>query len=70
MQISYELYNDELKKAVKEFDLGKISRKEYLTAVTNERRGLNELKKSIYDIYIAYITYEAAVNGLASASAG
>ena len=70
MQISYELYNDELKKAVKEFDLGKISRKEYLTALTNERRGLNELKKSIYDIYIAYITYEAAVNGLASASAG
>ena len=70
MQISYELYNDELKKAVKEYDLGKISRKEYLTAVTNERRGLNELKKSIYDIYIAYITYEAAVNGLASASAG
>ena len=70
MQISYELYNDELKKAVKEYDLGKISRKEYLTAVTNERRGLNELKKSIYDIYIAYITYEAAVSGLASASAG
>lgn len=70
MQISLELYQDELDKATKEYDTGNISKKEHLTKVTNLNKGKNEVKKAMYDIMKAYEIYEASVNGLASATAG
>ena len=70
MQISLELYEDEHEKASKEYITGNISRKEYLTKVTNLNKGKNEVKKAIYDIMKAYEIYLASVNGLASATAG
>ena len=70
MQISLELYQDEHEKASKEYTTGNISKKEYLTTVTNMNKGKNEVKKAMYDIMKAYEIYEASVNGLASASAG
>ena len=70
MQISLELYQDEHEKASKEYTTGNISKKEYLTRVTNLNKGKNEVKKAMFDIMKAYEIYEASVNGLASASAG
>ena len=70
MQISLELYQDEHEKASKEYTTGNISKKEYLTKVTNLNKGKNEVKKAMYDIMKAYEIYLASVNGLASASAG
>lgn len=70
MQISLELYQDEHEKASKEYTTGNISKKEYLTKVTNLNKGKNEVKKAMYDIMKAYEIYEASANGLASASAG
>lgn len=70
MIISHELYKDEYEKASNEYTNGNISRKEFLSAVSNERKGQNDLKKSMYDILKAYEIYLSSVNGLAQASAG
>ena len=70
MQISLELYQDEHDKASKEYTTGNISKKQYLTTVTNLNKGKNEVKKAMYDIMKAYEIYVSSVNGLASASAG
>ena len=70
MLISHELYKDEYEKASNEYTNGNISKKEFLSAVSNERKGQNDLKKSMYDILKAYEIYLSSVNGLAQASAG
>lgn len=57
---------DSYRQATNFYNNGNISKNEYLTKKTWYNSIANELAGARYDINIAYLKYEAAVNGLAS----
>ena len=67
LEISKELYVEEYNKAVSEYTNGNISSKEYETYKYNKNVSEYKLASSYGDLMIAIETYNAAVDGLATA---
>ncbi len=65
--IAFNLANSNYVKADNEFKTGKISKKEYDTALYNMRVALHNLEIVKYDFKIALENYRSSVNGYGNA---